>query len=112
MVEKKFFNLDHTGTYDFDTLISDLILAHDESFDVGKETNGFDINVSNVRFGKVNLLSLGCNESVFDSDFLGNVIDVVLGHLFLELLELFLGNGKSTLRHLFFYLRKVFCYLI
>jgi hypothetical protein len=112
MVEKKFFNLGHTRTDDFDSLISDLILAHDESFDVGKKTNGFDINVSNVRFGKVNLLSLRCNESVFDSDFLGNLIDVVLGQLFLELLELFLGNGKSTLRYLFFYLRKVFCYLI
>jgi hypothetical protein len=112
MVEEEFFDLSHAGTNDFHALISDLILAQDKGLDIGKGANGIDVNVSDVGFGKVNLLSLRCDKSVLDDDLLGNVVGIVLGEFVLELLELFLSNGKGTLRFLFCYLKRMFCYLI
>jgi hypothetical protein len=84
--------LSHAGTNDFDSFVSDLVFAHDQSFDVWKWTNGVNVDVSDVRVWKVELLSLGRDKSVFESDLLRNVVSVVLGQLILQLLKLFLGN--------------------
>lgn len=58
MVQEKLFDLTHTGTNHFHALIGDLIFPHDESLDITKRTNGIYVNVSDVGFGKVNLLRL------------------------------------------------------
>lgn len=34
MIEEKFLDLNHAGTNDFDSFVSDLVFAHDQSFDV------------------------------------------------------------------------------
>jgi hypothetical protein len=112
MIEKEFLDLRHAGTNDLDSFVGDLVFTHDESFDVGKGTNGVDVDVSDVGVGEVELLSLGCDQSVFESDLLGNVVGVVLGELILEGLKLFLGNLIGTLRDLLSYLSWACCYLM
>ena len=92
MIEEEFLDLSHAGTNDFDSFVSDLVFAHDQSFDVWKWKNGVNVDVSDVRVWKVELLGLGCDKSVFESDLLRSVVSVVLGQLILELLKLFLGN--------------------